>query len=64
MKVELNEKDVYTLIMILDSEIRDTRKNAKGIISMGNKESLCLANALNDRATMLESIKEKLQNVE
>lgn len=64
MKVELNEKDVYTLIMMLDSEIRDTRKNAKGIKAMGNKESLCLADALEDRAIMLENIKEKLQNVE
>ena len=64
MKVELNEKDLYALIMILESEIKDTRKNAKGVISMGNKESLCLADALNDRATMLEGIKEKLQNVE
>lgn len=64
MKVELNEKDVYALIMILESEIRDTRKNSKSIKSMGNKESLCLADALEDRATMLEDIKEKLQNVE
>lgn len=64
MKVELNEKDVYALIMILDSEIRDTRKNSKNIRGMGNKESLCLADALEDRAKMLEGIREKLQNVE
>ena len=64
MKVELNEKDVYALIMILDSEIKDTRKNSKNIRVMGNKESLCLADALEDRAKMLEGIREKLQNVE
>lgn len=64
MKVELNEKDVYALIMILDSEIRDTRKNSRNIRGMENKESLCLADALEDRAKMLEGIREKLQNVE
>ena len=64
MKIELNEKDIYALIMILDSEIRDTRKNSRNIREMENKENLCLVDALEDRAKMLEGIKEKLQNVE
>ena len=64
MKVELNEKDLYTLIMVLDDEIKETQKNIRVVKSMGNKESQCLANALGDRVAMLEGIKEKLQNVE
>lgn len=64
MKVELNEKDVYALIMILDSEIKEARRNSKNIKSMGNKESLGLSIALEDRAKMLEDIREKFQNVE
>ena len=64
MKVELNEKDLYALIMVLDDEIKETQKNIRVVKSMGNKESQCLANTLGDRVAMLEGIKEKLQNVE
>lgn len=49
MKINLDEKEVYMLILILNSEIKSVQDSFKN---------------LEDRITMLENIKKRLQNVE
>ena len=64
MKVNLNEKDILTLVDLIDCDIREVRKGIKTIKEFPNKESLNLIDSLQDRIDMLDEIKEKLQNVE
>lgn len=64
MKVNLNEKDIVVLVMLIDDDIKKVRSGIKSIKDARKEESLCLAETLKDRITMLEEIKEKLQNVE
>ena len=63
MKVNLDEKDILALVMLIESDIKEVRKGIKIIKESRKEDSLCLAEALKDREIMLNSIKEKLQNV-
>lgn len=64
MKVNLDEKQVLILQDLINSEVKDIEKGIKTIKDFPNKESLGLINSLKDRITMLEEIKENLQNIE
>lgn len=64
MKIKVNEKDILVLVDLIDCDIREAKKGIKSIKEFPNKESLSLIESLKDRITMLEEIKEKLQNVE
>lgn len=64
MKVNLDEKDIAMLVLLIDGDIRDVQKGIRAVKDARKEESLCLAEALKDRITTLEQIKDKLQNVE
>ena len=64
MKVNLDEKQVLILQDLIHSEVKNIEKGIKTIKDFPNKESLGLINSLKDRITMLEEIKENLQNIE
>lgn len=64
MKVNLDEKDIAMLVLLIDDDIRDVQKGIRAVKDARKEESLCLAEALKDRITILEQIKDKLQNVE
>jgi uncharacterized protein len=52
------------LVLLIDDDIRDVQKGIRAVKDARKEESLCLAEALKDRITTLEQIKDKLQNVE
>ena len=63
MTVELNEKDILVLIDLINCDIREVEKGMRTLKDSRNQECLCLIESLKGRITMLEDIKEKLQNV-
>lgn len=63
MTVELNEKDILVLIDLINCDIREVEKGMRTLKDSRNQECLCLIESLKDRITMLEGVREKLQNV-
>jgi hypothetical protein len=63
MTVELSEKDVLVLIDLINCDIREVEKGMRTLKDSRNQECLCLIESLKDRITMLEGVREKLQNV-
>lgn len=63
MAVELNEKDILVLIDLINCDIREIEKGMRTLKDSRNQECLCLIESLKDRITMLEGVREKLQNV-
>lgn len=60
--VELTEKDLLTLQMMLDTEIRDNENKIIKIREHGGTGCYVLIDALKDRNILLERVKGRLQN--
>ena len=60
--VELTEKDLRVLQLMIGEEIKDNEKKIIKIREEAGKETYCLIATLEDRNKMLRRVKEKLHN--
>ena len=62
LTIELTEKDLLTLQLMVDNELRDNENRIVKIREDGAKGCYVLIDALKDRNQMLEKVKDKLCN--
>lgn len=60
--IELTEKDLMTLQIMIDNEIKDNENRIINIREDGAKDCYVLIDALKDRNLLLEKVKYRLQN--
>lgn len=62
LTVELTEKELMTLQLMVDGEIKDNESRIVKIREDGATGCYVLIDALNNRNALLERVKERLQN--
>lgn len=60
--VELTEKDLRVLQLMIEEEIRDNEKKISRIREESSKGCYCLIDALKERNDMLSKVEDKLKN--